>query len=349
MQIVSYGAQDEYITGEPDVTFFKMAYRKHANFAMESVEQNVNINGNLVTCDISKDGDLITNCWIECENDQKNEDDSVDHRNGLEMIEKVDLLIGGQIIDTHYGEWYNIWSQLSLPKKNIDGFNELINKDTQSTRNKAFIPLHFFFCKNHGLALPLVALKYHEVSLHITFKDNVINPKVFVDYVYLEQDERVRFAQTEHTFLIEQVQYSGKPDLSDNGVKYLDFAHPVKELIWKYDDDTINVDKPSDYIPIATEITIKLNQYDKITNRDDMYFTHIQPFQHHTNIPIGSGIYTYSFALKPEDYQPSGSCNFSRLKTAQIRSKTGIGIEVYAINYNILKITSGMAGLVFSK
>lgn len=348
MQIVSYGAQDEYITGDPDVTFFKMAYRKHANFAMESMEQNVNINGNLVTCDINKDGDLITNCWIECENDKKKYDGSIDHRNGLEMIEKIDLLIGGQVIDTHYGEWYDIWAQLSLHRKNIDGFNELINRDKLSTKTKAFIPLQFFFCKNHGLALPMIALKYHEVSLHITFQDKVINPKVYVDYVYLEQEERIRFAQMEHTLLIEQVQYSGKPNILDNGVKYLNFAHPVKELIWKYDNDLYG-SKESGNMPIASEITIKLNEYDKITNREDMYFTHIQPYQHHTNIPIGSGIYTYSFALKPEDYQPSGTCNFSRLKTAQIRSKLGIGIEVYAINYNILKITSGMAGLVFSK
>lgn len=341
MQIVSYGSQDEYITGEPDVTFFKMAYKKHANFAMESIEQTVNINGNLAICDISKDGDLITNCWIECENNKRDTNGNIIHRNGLEMIEKIDLLIGGQIIDTHYGEWYDMWTQLSLHRKNITGYNELINRETNNIK-KSFIPLQFFFCKNHGLALPLIALKYHEVSIHVLFKDDVINQKIFVDYVYLEQEERLRFAQMEHTILIEQIQYSGKPNLEDAGIKNLKFSHPVKELIWKYD-------HIKDTIKEESLITIKLNEYDKITNREDMYFTHIQPFQHHTNIPTGSGIYTYSFALKPEEYQPSGSCNFSRLKTAQIRSTTGRGIEVYAINYNILKITSGMAGLVFSK
>ena len=340
MQIVSYGAQDEYLTGEPDITFFKMAYRKHANFAMESIEQNVNINGNLVTCDINKDGDLITNCWIECENN-----DTV-HRNGHEMVERVDLLIGGQIIDTHYGAWYDIWSKLSMHRKKISGYDELINRDQKNPTKKAFIPLQFFFCKNHGLALPMIALKYHEVSIHVKFKDNVINPKLFVDYVYLEQDERIRIAQMEHTLLIEQLQYSGEPNMSDNGQKFLSFKHPVKELIWKYNSDTTgNTD--NNHIPRGSEITIKLNEYNKITNREDTYFTHIQPFQHHTNVPVGTGINTYSFALKPEEYQPSGTCNFSRLKSAKIESKTGLGIEVYAINYNILKITSGMAGLVF--
>ena len=337
IQIVAYGAQDEYLTGEPDVTFFKMAYRKHANFAMESIEQNININGNLVTCDINKDGDLITNCWIECENDLKDSNGSLIHRNGHEMIEQVDLLIGGQLIDTHYGEWYEIWNQLSMHRKNIDGYNELINRDSRSTRKKTFIPLQFFFCKKHGLALPIIALKYHEVSINIKFSDHVINPKLFVDYVYLEQEERIRFAQTEHTFLIEQLQYTGKPDLGDNGRKYLNFSHPVKELIWKYDNNVV-----------SNEVSIKLNEYDKLTNRDNMYFTHIQPFQHHTQIPLDGNIYCYSFALKPEEYQPSGTCNFSRLRTAQIISNS-TGIEVYAINYNILKIKSGMGGILFSK
>lgn len=342
MQIVSYGAQDEYLTGEPDITFFKMVYKKHANFAMESIEQSLNINGNIATCDVQRDGDLILNCWIECENG----DDSV-HRNGHELVKQVDFLIGGQVIDTHYGQWYDIWSQLSLHRKKFVGYNELINKYENSSK-KAYIPLNFFFCKSHGHALPLIALKYHEVSLRITFADNVKNQKLFVDYVYLEQEERIRFAQMTHTILIEQLQYSGQPDLSDRGNKYLNFSHPVKELIWKYSD-----------LPLEdSEVTIKFNEYNKISNRESMYFTHIQPYQHHTNIPSkDSGIYVYSFALKPEDFQPSGTCNFSRLKTSQIIStKTNtngqkenkVGIEVYAINYNVLKITSGMAGLVFT-
>ena len=228
----------------------------------------------------------------------------------------------------------------------------LINKNKANKTNKSFIPLKFFFCKNTGLALPLIALKYHEVSIRITFIDaNVSNKKLYVDYVYLEQEERIRFAQKDHEILIEQIQYSGKPEFIRNN-KFLNFSHPVKELIWTYagnpsltGNDYINSRK-------GKEISIKLNEFFKIKNREDMYFTHIQPYQHHSNVPTSGNIYTYSFALKPEEYQPSGTCNFSRLKTAQILSNDsqyGLGIEVFAVNYNILKITSGMGGLLFSK
>jgi len=353
MQIVSYGAQDEYLTGEPDITFFKMAYRKHANFAMESIQQELNINGNLATCDLRRDGDLILNCWIECTNTNTINNEGVDtsgviHRTGNDMIEKVEFLIGNQVIDTHYGSWYKIWNELSIHRRNIDGYNILNNTNNTSNNNKAYIPLQFFFCKNHNLALPLIALKYHEVSINITFKDQYItDKKLFVDYVYLEQDERIRFAQKDHEILIEQLQYSGKPNYNDNGNKYLNFGHTIKELIWVYAGDSEKPNRDSQSL-IGKSISIKLNEYYKIKEREDMYFTHIQPYQHHSNIPMSGNIYVYSFALKPEEYQPSGTCNFSRLKTSQILSLTGRGIEVYAINYNILKITSGMGGLLFT-
>ena len=350
IQIVSYGSQDEYLSGEPDITFFKILYKKHVNFAMETIEQEVNVNGNIATCVLRRDGDLILNCWIQCEDGNDS-----NYRTGNEMVEKIDFLIGGQVIDTHYGAWYDIWSKLSMHRKNIDGYNEMINKSR--SRKTAYVPMQFFFCKNHGLALPLIALKYHEVSFNITFKDNVINPRVFADYVYLEQDDRVKFAQMKHEILIEQLQYSGQPNHNDNGNKYLNLTHPVKELIWKYSGNAEDAPSSDDAdallnyneSKIGTKMSIKLNEFFKIKDREDMYFTHIQPYQHHTNIPpADEGIYVYSFSLQPEDYQPSGTCNFSRLKSSQILSETGRGIEVYAINYNVLTITSGMGGLMFS-
>lgn len=348
MNIVTYGAQDEYLVGEPDITFFKMVYRKHANFAMETIQQDLNINGNMAECDIRRDGDLVLNAWIECENT------AASHRDGTEMIEKVEFLIGGQVIETHYGKWYRLWNELATHRRNIDGYNMLINKNRVNDTDKAYIPLKFFFCKSTGLALPLIALKYHEVSIRITFTDeDVTNKKLYIDYVYLEQEERVRFAQKDHEILIEQVQYSGEPNPESNN-KYLNFAHPVKELVWTYTGNTNIGDKQSTQFQnskIGKSISIKLNEYFKIQDREDMYFTHIQPYQHHSNIPASGDIYVYSFALKPEEYQPSGTCNFSRLKSAQILSsgnEYGMGIEVFAINYNILNITSGMGGLLFS-
>ena len=364
INIVEYGAQDEYLSGDPDITFFKVAYRKHANFAMETIQQDLNISGNDAVCNIRRDGDLIINAWIECENTDpdvdkrtglqkrdRNGDPVIKHRDGTEMIDKVEFLIGGQLIETHYGAWYKMWNELSTHRRNIDGYNMLINKNKMNKTNKAYIPLKFFFCKSTGLALPLIALKYHEVSIKITFTDtNVTNKKLYVDYVFLEQEERIRFAQKDHDILIEQVQYSGKPDFLRNN-KFLQFSHPVKELIWSYAGNPKL--KGDDYKRSKTgkEISIKLNDFYKIKDREDMYFTHIQPYQHHSNVPESGNIYTYSFALKPEEYQPTGSCNFSRLRTAQILSndpKYGLGIEVYAINYNVLKITSGMGGLLFA-
>ena len=345
MGIVSYGAQDEYLTGNPDITFFKIVYRKHANFAMETIQQDLNISGNIALSNLRRDGDLILNCWIECENGEDYD------RDGNEMIEYARLLIGNQEIDIHYGHWYSLWNSLSMHRRNIDGYNMLINKNQANGTKKAYVPLQFFFCKNTGLALPLIALKYHEVSIEIKFKDKVLNPKLYVDYVYLEQEERTRFATKDHEILIEQVQYAGEPD-PKSSKKILNLKHPVKELVWTYTGDT---SLPTDSTAfnnskIGKSISIKLNEYYKIKDREDMYFTHIQPFQHHSNIPTEGNIYVYSFALKPEDYQPSGTCNFSRLKQAQIFSPEtyGKGIQLYAVNYNILKISSGLGGLVFS-
>ena len=342
MQIVSFGSQDEYLTGEPDITFFKMAFKKHVNFAMESVMQDVTMNGDIGTVVLSRSGDLITNSWVECEY----EDEVGDHKSAFDLIEYIDFLIGEQVIDRHYTKFYEMWYKLSTNQHKYDGYEELVN--INKSNKKVFLPLEFFFSKDYGLALPIIALQYHEISFRIKFKENISNPRVFVDYVYLEQEERIRLAQMEHTIVIEQLQYSGDANSQDNGNKYLNLSHPVKELLWKYK-DTSN---------FGGDVTIKLNEYNKIFERESMYFTHIQPYQHHTNVPDvnnSSGttvdnlkhIYSYSFALRPEDYQPSGSCNFSRLKSAQIKSSVGRGIEVFAINYNVLKITSGMAGLLF--
>ena len=337
-ELITYGSQDVYLTGKPDVTFFKTVYRKHANFAMESIEQQMDKNGREGYVTISKDGDLITNMWIECENEENGEINKTGH----EMIEKVELLIGGKVIDTHYGEWYNIWSKLTMTDKKLSGYEELVN--ARRERKKAYIPLQFFFCKTEGVggisSLPIIALRYQEVSIRILFSEGVTNEKMFVNSVYLEQNERERYAQEEHKLLIEQLQYSGEK-MEDNGRKFLKFKNPCKELIWRYKGEEGNEASKK-----GGGITIKLNEYDKVTDREDMYFTHIQPYQHHTNIP-GKGIYVYSFALKPEEYQPTGTCNFSRLKTSQIISKKGRGIEVYTINYNVLVIKQGMAGLLY--
>ena len=209
MQLVAYGAQDVFLTGKPEISFFKVVYRRHTNFAMESIEQTFNGNhamGNRVTCTISRNGDLVTNMWLECELATENTGNLVNSL-GHALIEYVELEIGGQRIDKHYGEWLEIWSELTLPEEKRAGFKEMIGRRDAGRSNnlestKLYVPFQFFFCRNPGLALPLIALQYHEVKINLKFRDpenlkNTVSmenvafadtPKLYVDYVYLDTD-----------------------------------------------------------------------------------------------------------------------------------------------------------------
>ena len=394
MQLVAYGAQDVFLTGNPQISFFKVLFRRHTNFAMESIEQTFNGNpelGNRVTCTISRNGDLVTNMWLEVKfADTANVVNSLGHA----LIEYVELEIGGQRIDKHYGEWLEIWSELTLPEEKRNGFKEMIGRrdagvDYAPESNKLYIPFQFFFCRNPGLALPLIALQYHEVKLNIKFrsaseliKSGAVNgafkfegnPRLFVDYVYLDTDERRRFAQSQHEYLIEQLQHTGPESTKDDNHR-LNFNHPVKELVWVARRDnadplefagksnstlgagsTYNADyawSTPDGEAFNTA-KLQLNGHDRFTERDSSYFRLVQPYQHHTRVP-SKYIYLYSFALNPESNQPSGTCNFSRLDNVTLslgglKNKVGDNgqLLVYAVSNNVLRIMSGMGGLAYS-
>ena len=257
MQLVAYGAQDVFLTGKPEISFFKVVYRRHTNFAVESIQQTLNGTtgfGNRLTSTVSRNGDLITNMWLEVTLPEAgtNYVNSIGHS----LIEYVELEIGGQRIDKHYGEYLEILNELTLPEEKLQGFNEMVGKRsvywtdgvsaTPALRStKLYVPLQFFFCRNPGLALPLIALQYHEVKLNIKFRDSssvvrtggtagsLSDVKLFVDYVYLDTTERRRFAQMQHEYLIEQLQHTGPAKASDN-TQRLNFNHPVKELIWVF-------------------------------------------------------------------------------------------------------------------
>jgi hypothetical protein len=162
MQLVAIGAQDVHLTGNPQISFFKVVYRRHTNFSMESIEQSFNGTakpGSRVTCTISRNGDLVTNMWLEVD---MGSDDGFVNSVGHALIEYVELEIGGQRIDKHYGEWLEIWSELTLPEEKRQGFKEMIGRrdsasPTTMQNQKLYIPLQFFFCRNPGLALPLIA------------------------------------------------------------------------------------------------------------------------------------------------------------------------------------------------
>ena len=336
LQLVAYGAQDVYLTGNPQITFFKVVYRRHTNFSIESIQQTFNGNashGKRVTCQISRNGDLVHKLYVVFDSvtDAANTD-------ARKCIKKVEVEIGGQLIDRQYGDWMTIWNELTLPKGKKAGYDEMID----GTSGKAYVPLEFWFCRNIGLALPLIALQYHEVKINIEFDDTIqfSDATLWADYIFLDTDERRRFAQLSHEYLIEQVQFTGDETISSNKLSAkLSFNHPVKELIWQGASGGCGKAK------------LMLNGNDRFAERNAMYFTHVQPYQHHTNIP-GSDKYinVYSFALKPEEHQPSGTLNMSRIDTAQLQLTGGTDgiVKIYAHSYNVLRILSGMGGLAYS-
>ena len=535
MQLVAYGAQDVYLTGNPQITFWKVTYRRHTNFAMESIEQTFNGQadfGRRVTCTISRNGDLAYRTYLqvtlpEINQAMANKDGGVYARwldnPGEQLISQVEVEIGGQRIDRQYGDWMHIWNELTASAEQTRGYDAMIGQTSQLTyitdpsfnnvdgpcesdaprqvcapRNALpettlYVPLQFWYCRNPGLALPLIALQYHEVKINLdirpideclwavsklecdgakvtaAYAQSLVAASLYVDYVFLDTDERRRMAQNPHEYLIEQLQFTGDESVgsSSNKIK-LNFNHPCKELIWVVQPDE-NVDycaslectqslfkllgaQPFNYTdaldalppaihafgsqdsvsnqtgasgntafidasglfseaapgntdagaggwggntgsytgphfnvdteditagvsdagtfvlsetalnmhcwgqnPVVTA-KLQLNGQDRFSEREGTYFDLVQPYQHHTRNP-STGINVYSFALRPEEHQPSGTCNFSRIDNATLQlvlsnstvegTKTA-KVRVYATNYNVLRIMSGMGGLAYS-
>ena len=312
MQLVAYGAQDVYLTGNPQITFWKVTYRRHTNYAMESIEQTFNGQadfGRRVTCTVSRNGDLAFRTYLQVTLPEINQSmvTTADNANttgcfarwldcpGEQLISQVEVEIGGQRIDRQYGDWMHIWNQLTMTAEQETGYHKMIGHTTQLTylTNRCFdkvdgpcdadapaqvcaprntlpettlyVPLQFWFCRNPGLALPLIALQYHEVKLNVdlrpideclwavsgdgasgnatvpasatckatsAYQQSLVAASLYVDYIFLDTDERRRMAQNPHEYLIEQLQFTGDESVgsSSNKIK-LNFNHPCKELI----------------------------------------------------------------------------------------------------------------------
>jgi hypothetical protein len=280
---------------------------------------------------------------------------------GHKLIKSVEIEIGGQRIDKHYGDWLHIWNELTQSMGHWEGYKEMntIGRDTSTEEGTTtlYIPLQFWFCRNPGLALPLIALQYHEVKINLEFASRQVvygdtapegdmSASLYVDYIYLDTDERRRFAQVSHEYLIEQLQFTG--DESATTKIKLNFNHPVKELVWV---EQLDATKVGDYTTSYTEAKLQLNGHERFSVRKPSYFQLVQPYQHHEHIPSKKGINVYSFALKPEEHQPSGTCNMSRIDNATL-NLDGIHsdntVKVFAVNYNVLRVMSGMGGLAYS-
>jgi hypothetical protein len=554
MQLVSYGAQDIYISGNPQITFWKVLYKRHTNFAMEAIEVTFNGQadfGRRVTAVISRNADLMYRTYIQVTlpqivltvpNTRFRWLNYVGHR----LLKQVEIEIGGSRIDRQYGDWMQIWTQLTQPIGTQASFDDMVGnsadlvllKDaggvaldatcaaseaTNSCLSRAgtplktlYIPLQFWYCRNPGLAIPLIALQYHEVRINVEFEQNynccyadiaqgdmnvmpsynggvlnlgngvtavsqlqLVAASLYVDYVYLDTEERRRFAQQSHEYLIDQLQFTGDETVTASSNKIqMNFNHPVKELIWvvqrdsfvdcnapptpwimealgqqpfNYTDDwstegivtavlgrgalatsgsvanklagvgfsaaiSQGAGAPSgaagafaqEYLPglglssgaglstgsaiydtlgnaedgaffegttnyllakviLASNVKcegknpvevakVQLNGQDRFDEREGRYFDKVQPWQHHTRTP-SVGINVYSFALKPEEHQPSGTCNFSRIDKATLNLTLSVNtiqaqrtakVRIYAVNYNVLRVMSGMGGLAYS-
>jgi uncharacterized lipoprotein NlpE involved in copper resistance len=403
MQLVAYGAQDVYLTGNPKVTFFQAVYKRHTNFAMENIEQTVNGtagNSGRVSVTIARNGDLIADMYVELKTSSA-AGISTDAWVAERAIKDVELSIGGQRIDKHYQKWWRLYSELYLDESKKANYGKMTSGVVSA--KAIFLPLIFFFNRNPGLALPLIALQYHEVRLDFDLSGEFTKYtdgstfKVWGNYIYLDTEERRRFAQKGHEYLIEQVQHTGTDSVTvgSENQKRLSYNHPVKELIWCLDEG--GTDYANTWNFTTTDITVTsnisqavfdsncfvapstagapmllqegtqfdeetvgaldtfklvLNGQDRFKEQGGKYFNQVQPFNHHSGSPM-PGIYSYSFALKPEEHQPTGTCNFSRIDNAQVSIKPKSGarndtLHMFATNYNVLRIQSGMGGLAFS-
>jgi hypothetical protein len=424
IQLVAVGAQDVYLTTQPQITYFKSVYRRHTNFAIDSAEQTISGTpnfGSRISVTIFRSGDLLKNIWLQY-NPQKmlasitpaTEDDIVGANVGHSIISQVDLEINGQIIDTQYGKWMTIWNYLTeCDSTGIQGavgpdweepgwYDSAVDYDAErSTRynimaythranvstgtisegylppNQAYVPFRFWFCRNPGLAIPIISLQYAEIKVLITFGQangvfkSINNTpltghefddlKVYADYIYLDSTERRQFAQNSHEYLIEQLQVLNYQTTETTN---LYFKHPVKEIIWSSSPEIVARGNPigrTDFYNVVpglgspskemqdSEYTLLLNGIPR-TKRNLKYYTRNTVWDYHTgygSILFPNSIAVYSFALRPEESQPSGSCNFSRIDTAQLVRSTTDPIDIYATNINVLRIMSGTAGLAY--
>lgn len=348
--------------------------------------------GKTATATISRNGDLIHKVWLEVDLPAVAKAGGTvawSRDIGHVMLDYVDLDIGGTQIDRHYGDWLQIYNQLSQREERKTGYDNLVgNVSTLYTPAASIatyrvrIPMQFWFNRNVGLALPLIALQYHEVKMVFRFRaardcyvtddaaalsttPSFDDAKLWVTYIYLDQDERKRFARVNHEYLIEQVQRDESSTSTLTQKIQLPFNHPVKELIWVAPPDgniASNVYEWTNYtnatgyagahtMASTRDIKLQLNGHERFSPREDAHFGLMEPYDRHTSIPA-TGIYMYSFALKPEEHQPSGSLNMSRIDKADLTLKfdsaTARTARVYGVNYNVLRITSGMGGLAYA-
>jgi hypothetical protein len=427
VQLVAIGAQDVALTGDPEITFFSSLYRPYINFAMEEQPQSFTGTqdfGGEVQLSVNRNGDLIMQSLLEVTLPavQVTGDNATFQwapMIGNTLIKHVIVEIGGVDIDKHWGDFYNIWNELTIPEEKREGYNTMIGQQNMKY-NKTDpadivvyedglqtplasqpattlqIPLQFWFCTNSGLALPLIALQYHDVRFKLQIRpitelyrltgNNVVivggtphiqNMRIWINYVVIDNAERKVIAKEPAEYLITQLQRLDESITQSTYSFNLHFNHPCKELIWTIQENYVVAANVNDWTnwevandtyagydptingvpgddPITTAL-LKINGNDRFTTRTGDYFNKTQPYYFHSRVPKSNGVFVYSFALKPEEYQPGGTCNFSRIDNAQLQVvmknintlNPGKGY-IYAINYQLFRIASGMGGIAYA-
>lgn len=405
------GKQDVFLTGNPQISFYKMVYRRFTNFSAESCRMYFDGTPNFgqrITCLIPRFGDLLGTIFLDLQLPAltlaaDNSPVSYVNSPGHALIEEITFEIGEQEIDKQTGEFMELWTQLVTPAGQVDALNNMIARGNTYTAPQLFgsqnllIPLQFWFCRNPGNYLPLLALQYHPLRINIKLRPlqdmvytgntadkcapGIVNPAsitsltMWGDYINLDTEERRRFVSAAHEYLIDQVQYTPKiaiPAANITANIKMDFNHPIRELIWVVQrNQMIDLREYFNYSSLAiTDVSlsprtdnivsakIQLDGQDRFERRTAPYFRLVQPYQRHTTTPVLSFIYVYSFALRPEDAQPSGSVNASRIDSFNLLfdmcdtqctdpPRGNATATVYAVNHNILRVIDGFGGLLF--
>lgn len=421
LQLVATGKQDVFLTGNPQISFYKSVYRRYTNFSIESCRMYFDGTPNFgqrITCLVPRFGDLLGSLFLEVELPgltRASDNTPVSYVNsvGHALIEEITLEVGEQEIDKQTGEFMEIWTQLSTPAGQIDALNNMIGRQNQYAipqlfgTQKLIIPLHFWFCRNPGNYLPLLAIQFHPIRINIKLRGlndmaylgnateacspsaltpvSITSIQLWGDYISLDKEERRRFVSTQHEYLIDQIQYTPRiaiPANSGTANIKMDFNHPIRELIWVVQRDaarnlreyfnfsslTVNDVSSCQRTDNIIDAKLQLDGQDRFERRSSPYFRLVQPYQRHTTTPVLSFIYVYSFALRPEDMQPSGSLNASRIdnmnllltvRDCQVSCNSCSDCDdpeyrigncqavVYGINHNVFRVIDGFGGLLF--
>jgi hypothetical protein len=342
-QLVAVGAQDAHLVGQPEISFFRSTYKRHTNFS-QTVERQViqgNVaNGGMSTVRFERKGDLLSYVYLVPNDGSAAQGYSAaDWRT---KIAKVELLIGGQVID----DQDSTYSTLIAPVLSATNSSKSVAGDLFGGANTSrFYPLRFAFCENLQTALPLIALQYHDVELRITWGSAAATDKwdVYANYVYLDTQEREFFASNPQNMIITQVQ---KATASATKIQELNFNHPVKYL-------AAGKASALEILNDDNKLKLQINGTDVADFKfADPNFSHVPLYFNTTNSAKPATLKTlfvYPFCLETGKLQPTGTLNFSRLDSARIVNDTrDCDDDIYAVNYNIIRIENGMGGLLYS-